>query len=181
LQRGQSLLTISLRRVTSNVLQHPWIKQVSLSRRLPHTLAIRVEEREETAWMTAPSGDGCLTVAEGGVVVSEVCEHADALIELRGARVSGGIGGSLLDLPIVQMIDALRSDGLASLGSRWIDVADPESVAVGTASGLRILLGNLSEAPSRLDALAVLYRSLDLEDYEVVDLRFGGEATLVPR
>jgi len=181
LQRGQSLLTIPLRRVTSNLLRHPWIKQVWISRRLPHTLAIRVEEREETVWMADPSGEGCLTIAEGGVIVSEACERAASLIELRGARVSGGIGGTLLDRPIVHMIEALRGDGLASLAVRWIDVTDPESVVLGAATGLRILLGGLREAPSRLGALAVLQRSLHLEDYEVVDLRFGGEATLVPR
>jgi len=131
--------------------------------------------------MANPSGEGCLTVAEGGVIVSEDCSRSGTLIELRGARVSGGVGGTLLDRSIVRMIEALRGDALASRAVRWIDVTDPVSVLLGTAAGLRILLGGLSEAPSRLGALAVLYRSLHLEDYEVVDLRFGGEATLVPR
>ena len=181
LQRGQSLLAVSLRRVASNLMQHPWTKEVRLSRRLPHTLAIRVVEREEIAWMIDPSGDGCITVGEEGVIVSAGCPHSTSLIELQGARVSGGVGGTLADRPIVVLIDALRREGLASLDVRRIDAADPESVVLDTGSDQRVLLGGLHNVASAVNALAALHRAHDLSDYEVVDLRFGGEATLVPR
>jgi len=183
LHRGQSLLTLSLRRIRSNLLLHPWVKHISLDRRLPHTLAIQVVEREEVAWMVPPPGDGCVTLAEGGVVVSADCDRSGSLIELRGARLSGvGVGAFLPDASIVRLVDALRGAALAFLATRRIDVTDPTSVEVEAGSGLRVLLGGLNDAMLRLDALVALYRSsLDLEDYEVVDLRFGGEATLVPR
>jgi len=182
LQRGQSLLATSLGRVSANLLRHPWVKSVSLQRRLPHTLLIAIRERDEVAWMSAPSNDGCLTIAEGGVIVSSDCERRSSLIELLGARLSGSrVGASLVDAAAVDLIDRLRGGELASLGVTRIDLTDPDSVELEAGSGIRILLGGMTDVPSRLDSLAALCRSLDIEDYEVIDLRFGGEATLVPR
>jgi len=182
LQRGQPLVTAPLGRARANISRHPSIKTVSLKRRLPHTLTIWVQEREQVAWMSCPSGEGCLTIGEGGVVVSAVCEHAASLIELRGARLTGsGVGSVLIDETIVDLIDVLREGELGLLGTRWVDLTNLGSVEVRTGSGCRVLLGALNVALLRLDSLAALSRVLDIEDYEVIDLRFGGEATLVPR
>jgi len=182
LHRGQSLLTMSLRRVSDDLLQHHWIKDVSVKRRWLHTLEIRVQERMEVAWMSDPSGNGCLAVGEGGVVVSTDCSRSASWIELRGARFLGdGVGATLADATIVRLIDAFEVGELASLGVRRIDLTNPDSVELETGSGLRVLLGDRNEVLLRLDSLAALSRSLDVEDYEVIDLRFGGEATLVPR
>jgi cell division protein FtsQ len=182
LQRGQSLLVTSLRRVSANLSRHPWIKSVSLKRSLPHTLVIQVEEREEVAWMSNPSSEGCLTLGEGGVIVSTDCSRSASMIELRGARLSGdGVGAVLLDEELVSLIDALRRGALASLGAQLIDLTNAGSVELRTGAGLRVLLGDMNEMLLRLDSLAALSRSLDVDEYEVIDLRFGGEATLVPR
>jgi cell division protein FtsQ len=182
LQRGQSLLATSLRRVSANLMRHPWIKNVLLRRRLPHTLVIQVQEREEVAWMFPPSSEGCLTLGEGGVIVSTDCSRSASMIELRGARLSGsGVGAVLLDGTIANLIDALRRGEPASLGVQLIDLTNPDSVELETRSGLRVLLGDINQVLLRLDSLAALSRSLDVEDYQVIDLRFGGEATLVPR
>lgn len=182
LQRGQSLLAMSLRRVSANLLRHPWIKNVLLKRRLPHTLVIQVQERAEVAWMSNPSSEGCLTLGEGGVIVSTDCSRSASMIELRGARLSGGgVGAVLLDEAIADLIDVLQGGVLASLGTQLIDLTNPDSVELETGGGLRVLLGDMNEVLLRLDSLAALSRSLDVEDYEVIDLRFGGEATLVPR
>lgn len=182
LQRGRSLLATSLRGVSANLLRHPRIKNVILRRRLPHTLSIQVEEREDVAWMSNPEGEGCLVVGEGGVIVSMDCSRSTAMIELRGARLSGGgVGAVLLDEAIAVLLDALRRGVLAALDTVLIDLTDPGSVELRTSTGLRVLLGGMNEVRSRLDSLAALSRSLDVDDYEIIDLRFGGEATLVPR
>ncbi len=182
LQRGQSLLATSLGRVANNLSRHPWVKSVSLQRRLPHTLFIVVRERDEVAWMSDPSSEACLTIGEGGIVVAPDCERRSSLIELLGARLSDSrVGASLVDGTVVDLIDRLRDGELASLGVERIDLTDPSSVELTTASGARVLLGSMTDVLARLDSLAALCRSLDIEDYEVIDLRFGGEATLVPR
>ena len=182
LQRGQSLLATSLRRVSADLSRHPWVKSVSLQRRLPHTLLIVIRERDEVAWMADPSSDGCLTIGEGGIVVASDCERRSSLIELVGARLSENrVGASLADTSVAELIDRVRRGELASLGVERIDLKDPGSIELATGSGARVLLGGTTDVSSRLDSLAALCRSLDIEDYEVIDLRFGGEATLVPR
>ena len=182
LQRGQSLLATSLRRVSADILRHPWVKNVLVRRRLPHSLVIQVQEIREVAWMSSPSNEGCLTLGEGGVLVSTDCLRSAAMIELRGARLpGGGVGDVLPDEEIADLIDALQGGVLASLGTQLIDLTNPDSVELRTRSGLRVLLGDMNEVLLRLDSLEALCRSLDVEDYEVIDLRFGGEATLVPR
>ena len=182
LQRGQSLLTVSLGRISANLMQHPWVKSASVRRRLPHTMVVAIQERGEVAWSADPSGEGCYTIGEGGVVVSADCEHASSLVELRGARLSGsGVGSVLLDETLIALIDGLRSGKPISIGVELIDLTNPDSVELETESGLRVLLGSVNEVLTRLDSLAALCHSLDIEDYEVIDLRFGGEATLVPR
>ena len=166
----------------ANLSRHPWVQSVSLQRVLPHTLRIVIREREEVAWMSDPSSDGCLTIGEGGVVVASDCERSSPLIELLGARLSGNrVGASLVDGTVVELIDRVKGGELASLGVERIDLTDPSSVELKTGSGTRVLLGGTTDVSSRLDSLAALCRSLDIKDYEVIDLRFGGEATLVPR
>ena len=123
-----------------------------------------------------------MTLGEGGVVVSADCSQSSSMIELRGARLSGGaVGAVLLDETVGDLLKAVRGGVLASLAIRLIDLTNPDSVRLLTGSGLRVLLGDISEVSLRLNSLAALSRRLDLEDYEVIDLRFGGEATLVPR
>ena len=132
--------------------------------------------------MLAPSGEGCLTIGEGGVIVSADCERTPSLPELRGALLSGSEPGSILLGGMTgTLIDALRTSRLSTLGVKLIDLTDPDSVELTTSSGLRILLGGIDVALLRLKSLAALSRSLNVEDYEIIDLRFGGEATLVPR
>lgn len=155
---------------------------MSVKRRLPHTLEIRVQERQEVAWMSDPSGRGCFALGEGGVIVSTDCSRSASTIELRGARLlGGGVGAILVDAKAARLIDALAVGELASLEVRRIDLTNPDSVELETRSDLRVLLGGMNEVLLRLDSLAALSRSLDVEGYEVIDLRFGGEATLVPR
>jgi len=180
LRRGQSLLMIPLARIRANLLQHHWVKDVALSRRLPHTLSIRVEERAQVAWGRTPDG-ACFILGEGGVAVA-ACEGPAHPLEIRGARWSGsGIGAVLLDRAIVELIEASRSGSLSFLDVVRIDATDPDELELVARSGQRILLGAIDDALSRLNALVALRRSLDIEDYAVIDLRFGGEATLVPR
>ena len=182
LQRGQSLFSLPFSRICSDVLQHPWVKSVSLERSLPHTLIIRVEERREVAWMADPSGGGVFTIGEGGVIVSAESSAPEAEVELRGVHLShDAVGGVVLDGPVTDLVVALREGALSGIGVQRIDVVDSYSVELETVSGVRILLGTIDEALSRLPSLAAINRSLDVEDYEVIDLRYGGEATLAPR
>jgi cell division protein FtsQ len=181
LYSGQPLLTIPLRTVAARVSLLPWVKDVAVERVFPHGIRIRVEERAPVAKVALREGN-CLTLGEEGIVVEVGCEFGESLAEITGAVLSGETpGAQLIDSRIAGLVDALHRAKLPGLRIQTIDVSDPGSVVVTAEPGLRILLGRMNETMSRVDRLAALCRVIDVGDYEVIDLRFEGEGTLVPR
>ena len=181
LTRGQSVLAISPKRVAGRLLDHPWIKQAKVVRLLPHSIGIQIVEREEIAWVRDSAGEGCLILGEGGIVVAEA-RPSSPLIEVRGAKLTKEVfGGRLLDPRVNTLLNLLQGEFLQSLHIRSLDVFDPTSIELVTEDDLRIWLGGLDSAPDRMTALVALCRTIDVRAYELIDLRFGGEATLVPR
>jgi hypothetical protein len=47
--------------------------------------------------------------------------------------------------------------------------------------GVTVTLGPLDGIERRIDELVALIDAIDIADYRTIDLRFGGEAILVPR
>ena len=180
LDRDQSLLTVSLSAVSTRVATLPWIKQVSVTRKLPHTLSIRVVERAPVAWIRLPDDSGCLTIGEGGVLVASNCDSRDATFQLLGAALSGdALGSRLVDERVADLIDVLHAAPPPSVNIERIDVSDPSSIVLDEASGLRILLGSIDLFARRVEALAAMSRSIDVGKYALIDLRLEGEARLV--
>lgn len=54
-KKGDNIVRLSLAKVRSNLLRYPWIKDVSLSKRVPARLFIWVEEQEPVALLDIPS------------------------------------------------------------------------------------------------------------------------------
>ena len=182
LSRGQSLFAISLHRTASLIKKHPWVRDVRLTRDLPHAVHIAVEEREEIAWMSSPSDGGCILLGDGGVVVSIECASSPSLVELRSAVVTSHVpGGRLVDGRVTDLLQSLRREDLHSLRATSLNVSNLASIELLAEDGLRLRLGDIEGVIGRVEALAALGRRIDFRDYELVDLRFGGEATLVPR
>ena len=181
LARGQSLFGLSLSRVASRIEQHPWVREAQLVRDVPHAIRILVTEREEIAWMSLSEG-GCLLLGDGGIIVSSDCNAPTSLIEIRGAVLVDSVPGSrLADVRISELVEWLQQEDLHSLHASVLNVSDLASIELIAEDGLRVQLGDIEGIDERVEALVALGRSVDFRDYELIDLRFGGEATLVPR
>ena len=152
-----------------------------MQRTFPHGLRIHVQERVPVAWIAVPNEDDCLILADGGVIVPGGCESRDGLIELAGLELSEETapGTRLLDEHVADLIDRLKGDIPSIMSIRRIEVSDPSSVTLDADSGLRVLLGEIDACAQRVDALAALSRTIDLERYRLIDLRLEGEARLV--
>lgn len=48
---GESILEISLARITAKLLQNPWVANVTVRRELPNSVSIHVQEREPFFWI----------------------------------------------------------------------------------------------------------------------------------
>jgi len=180
LHRGQTLPGLSVRGIRARLAELPWIRSTVIIRQYPHTIRIEIQERRPIAVIRA--ADGVRIVGEGGVIVSSDPAIGDGLIELIGASVSGtGPGGRVVDRRLVELLANVERLSIDGLELRSIDASDPASISLHTPEGLRILLGDADAAVRRLGSLRALCRAIDIDDYELIDLRFGGEAVLVPR
>jgi len=181
LSRGQALPAISLRRVASQIREHPWVRSVHVRRVLPHGIQITIQERTEIAWMALSSDGECLLLGDGGVVVSTDCATS-SVVELCGAVVTDHAPGArLVDGRVADLLKSLRREELHSLDATCLNVSNLASIELLAEDGLRVRLGGIEGVMGRVEALAALSRRIDFRDYEQIDLRFGGEATLVPR
>ncbi|MCK5586602.1 FtsQ-type POTRA domain-containing protein [Candidatus Bipolaricaulota bacterium] len=180
LHRGQTIFSVPAGLVRRRVEQHPWVKHASVRRVFPHTIQLVIEERQVIAWSQHPSEDSRVAIAEGGVIVGKD-EAVSSSLKLVGAAFSGwGSGDVLLNLQVVELLVALQSN-LCELVVRSVDVTNLRSIELILANDVRVQLGDIVHILDRLAALEVLCREIEIERYELIDIRFGGEATLVPR
>ncbi len=181
LRGGAGLLSVSLSFTAKRVSALPWIKQARVRYSFPHTVTIDVVERAPVARIVL-SGNKCVLIGEGGVVVTAACTGRDSVPLLRGATVTAPeAGGHLADASVANLLDALTHAPLAGITVREVDVSVRGSAELVTTTDARVRLGALGEAAERVRYLDALCRAVKAEQYELIDLRFGGEATLVPR
>jgi cell division septal protein FtsQ len=183
LRLGCSLLRTPVRHALEEICELAWVKEISIRRVYPHTVEILVCERAPIALISDPESEGrLLIVGEGGVIVQRTSEAASSILLIRGGYLtSTDPGGRLTDPGVVVALERLHHRGLNAVVFRLADFSDPRAVVLYTEEGLEVALGPVDGIEERIDALAALLATLNLVDYRSIDLRFGGEAILVPR
>lgn len=177
---GQPLVSVSTRSIERRLLTHPWVLRADAHRRFPHTIRLVVQERKPIAWSRHPESGASVLLAEGGVIVNGTGEP-DPVLEIVGPPMTGWrAGDAVADPDVARLIGALR-EPVCGLPAQTLDVATLQSIELFLQNGLHIRLGTAADAVGRLDALALLCRTIEVDEYERIDMRFGGEATLVPR
>jgi len=180
LHRGQTIFSVSATLIRRRLESHPWVKSASVRRVFPHTIQLVVEERHVIGWLQHPSEDVRLAVAEGGVIVGSD-ESVTSSVEIIGAESSGwDQGDRLVDPRVAELIVELLGN-VCQLGVRSVDVTDLRSIELILDNDTRVLLGDMAHVKNRLVALTSLCPEIAIDEYELIDVRFGGEATLVPR
>ena len=180
LHRGQTIFSVPATLIQRRLEEHPWVKKASVRRVFPHTIQLVVEERHVIAWSQHPSENVRAAVAEGGVIVGGD-EFVTSSIELIGAESSGWERGDRLVDSRVAALVAVLLGNVCQLAVRNVDVTDLHAIELILENDTRVLLGEVAQTQDRLAALNALCRGIEMDDYELIDVRFGGEATLVPR
>ena len=178
---GVGLLSVSLRTTAKRVSALPWVENVRVRRSFPHGISIEVTERSPVARVML-TGSACALIGEGGVVVAIDCKGRDGTPLLKGVSLSKAeSGGRLAKQGAADFMDALQRATLPGAVVREVDISKGESAELVTTAETRVRLGALDEAAGKIPYLEALCRAVKAEQYELIDLRFGGEATLVPR
>ena len=178
-----NLLRAPLKQARTSLLQLPWIMDVSFRRILPHTLEIIVRERNPVALVVDPSDTNRLMVlGEDGVIVGYAKDANLDFIDISGVLITSTPSGKrVVDTDVVRTVSYLRKRGLGRDLFPRIDFSDPNVITMYTADEGEVMLGSISDIESRIDELTALLDTIDLASYQTIDLRFGGEARLVPR
>jgi cell division septal protein FtsQ len=205
---GQNLLALDLARVKRDLELVSLVQSVSVERVLPHTLRVRVTEREPLAQVNVPrprAGGGIEMAvfqldAEGYVIVpleprerTTRLEQPDALPVVSGLNPGDLQAGRRLEgrqvLAALQLVAAFGQSPMAGLVDlKRIDVSSPEVVQVTTGQGSEVTFG-LTDVEQQLCRWHSVYErgqksgkaiaSLDLAVGNNVPLRLL-EASAVP-
>ena len=159
---GENLLALDTTRLQRDLRMVSLIQSVSVERVLPHTLRVRVAEREPIAQVNVlrPGEGGRIATAtfqldgEGYVIVpldprqraARASKTVDELPLLTGINPNEVQTGRRIDLPQVQaaldFISAFERSPMEGLTEvQMIDVSQPEALVVSTAQGSRITFG----------------------------------------
>jgi cell division protein FtsQ len=168
---GENLLTAPIDRARTALSSLPWLKDISIKRLYPHTLVITVRERAPIAVTAVPHERRLLVIGEGGIIVQRTTEVDPQALAVFGADLTGAdLGSCFVDNRVTATLEYIYKKDFE--GTR---------VTLQGEGDVTIMLGTLDGIEKRIDAAAALLDTIDLAKYRSIDLRFGGEAILVPR
>jgi len=182
LRGGSGLMSVSLSSTARRVSTLPWVKSARVHRVFPHGVTIEITERQPVARVEL-SGGKCALLGEGGVVVALSCTGRETVPLLKGATLAAAEPGArLASDAAAALMDALHGTAIPSVTVREVSLTEKgQSAELVTTTGSLIRLGALSGAADKVRYLVALCRTVKAEQYGIIDLRLGGEATLVPR
>ena len=174
---GSNLWLLPLDRVEQRLVEHPWIADVSLRKRLPATLVVHTVERREAALYRSTSG--LVFIDDAGQRIHGVDP----------SRPDGGLdlpilSGSETSLPAALSVlsEVLEADPLWADGLSEIEIlSDDDFRLYSTALPFPLVVrsGTVAEKSRYLKAL--LPRLLDrFETIDAVDLRFRERIIIEP-
>ncbi len=179
---GENLLTTPIDRARTALSSLPWLKDISIKRRYPHTLVITVQERAPIAVTAVPHERHLLVIGEGGMIVQRTTEMDPQALAVFGADLTGAdLGSCFVDDRVTSTLEYIYKKDFEGGILRRIDFSDSTRVTLQGEGDVTIMLGALDGIEKRIDAAAALLDTIDLAKYRSIDLRFGGEAILVPR
>ncbi|TWX41118.1 FtsQ-type POTRA domain-containing protein [Frigoribacterium sp. ACAM 257] len=148
-QLGTPLARIDFERITTELEQFPLIASYVTETAPPHTLVIRVTERQPIA--TVSSGDGFDLVDPAGVVVQRLDDRQEGvpLVDVGGAPLDGTAFRSTAEV-LLALPQALRQ----TVDSATASTADDVTLSLST--GERVVWGSADDSAEKAQVLAGL-------------------------
>jgi len=144
--------------VAARLEQSPWIASAEVSRRLPSTLLITVQERMPIAVLPGPRAE---VVGEDGVALGPATRAAAAGLPV--VRAGGGAGARAKpDAAAVRLalgaVEALSPQLRAEVATVAAEAAPTQNVVLHLRDGAQVRFGDDSQARDKARVLAALLR-----------------------
>ena len=187
LYTGKNMFLYDLSAAKKRIESDPYLKCTGISRSLPSTLTIGIEERREFAAVHTSSGTACIIDKEGYVLRVGASSGTEGLIPIYGLASAGNTVGITIDedksllrpYTIMEMIRAI-GDRTWVIGS--IDVTNTSSVKLVTPDGLTVMLGDSIDIPQKIERMFRVLDKIDKEKLEgsVLYINSNGTADISP-
>ena len=123
-----------------------------------------------------------MVLGEDGVIVGYAENASPGFVRASGVAVQSVASGRMIvSVDVLKTLNYLRLQSLGADLFPRVDFSDASAITLYTVDEGEVVLGPSGEIEERIDELKALLKTIDLADYQTIDLRFGGEARLVPR
>ncbi len=185
---NRNLFKYKLDEIKEKIETHPYVKEVTVERKLSGRLIIKVKERSEYAIITY-MGSYIYIDKEGVVLRVSDSELSHKLPLITGAEFKSFNVGEAVDVinlqDLVKVIKVLEAANLTEMADTIseVNIAEPENIKLITFDGIEVHLGS-AENPAYLmltlkEVLVNLY-TINRRDV-IIDLRYEGHITVKDR
>jgi cell division protein FtsQ len=166
LYTGRCIFLYDLAAAKKKIESDPYLKCVSISRKLPYEISIKVEERKEFGAVATSSDNYCIIDREGYVLDVGRRENIEGLIPIYGLGSMGLTLGSKIDSDRGKLRPYVVMEILDSVGDRIgeiasIDISNTSSVKLTTKSGLTVMLGDSIDIPAKIERMFSAMKKVD--------------------
>ncbi|KUK09970.1 MAG: Polypeptide-transport-associated domain protein FtsQ-type [Clostridia bacterium 41_269] len=172
-KKGTNIFKVNVREIEEKIEDHPVVKNASVKRIFPDTLAVEVQEHKPSA-VIAVEGGFVLLDAEGYCIERVEKVSYMSLPIITGVeveeKVSPGdkISNKKLDLAL-KVLSSSNPNDLSFAAE--IDVNNPVCINLYTRSGIKIILGEAEKIGEKIETAKKVLSQLDRQiDY--IDLRY---------
>jgi hypothetical protein len=188
LEPNSNILLLNLSQLAERARRHPWIQEACISRRLPHTLVVKIEERRPACVLF---GVNPYLVSEDGVILASLRgRDFPDLPFIRLADEQTFQSGERINSPLFQRGHYFWRDfgqALRGMGGQIEKIYQAKDGSLSLSLGermpflrLRPESSELEEQVARLKGIVSRYHP-DWRSLEYIDLRFLGKVILKPR
>ncbi|AOY77426.1 cell division protein FtsQ/DivIB [Clostridium formicaceticum] len=171
--------------IEKNLLSHPFIKEVSLQRKLPNRIIVTVREREKYAIIPYM---GSYIYIDQDKVVLQVSENylAEDLILITGVEFQSFNLGDQVDISKEPLLDAaielIEASKLVTIGEliSEINIGQEDYIKLVTFDGIEVLIGNKTDMAYSVLALKEVLTNLYTRNIKsvIVDMRYKGQISI---
>ncbi|MBB6217003.1 cell division protein FtsQ [Anaerosolibacter carboniphilus] len=180
---GFNIFKVKLDSIASSVLANPYIKTVSVKRKLPNKLIVRISERKEAA--VVPFMGTFLIIDEEGVVLKSALQ-TPGLKSINGLEFSNFMEGSVLHVSDQEQLEKALSLAKAMKyideDIKEINVTNKKNMVIRFSKGLSCKIGEGENLDYKLQLLKGILADLDSKGITrgVIDISHEGNPSYSP-
>lgn len=183
---GDNLISIKKANAASLIMTSlPFVEQVHITRTLPGTVEITVQETDVTFSLRAQNETYYLISAEGKLLSELPTANAGDYPQLNGLTVAEPVLGETVSVPdeeadswnaALRLMQLLSDYGIAG-GVKEINVSKPYDLRVAYGTQFDIMLGGSDNLDYKVEYLAAVLKELGDSKAGTIDLTFEEEKT----